>query len=81
VQPRVRKQLHHPLDAIATLVEPVESHFIRRPQLRDPSDEMTLQAAINGAAKAIVTFNSRDFGLAPDEGISMNQFVATAVAE
>jgi putative PIN family toxin of toxin-antitoxin system len=59
------KQLSIFLDAIAALVEPVESHFIWRPQLRDPSDEMVLEAAVNRAADAIVSFNSRDFGPAP----------------
>jgi len=47
------------------LVEPVESHFVWRPQLRDPGDEMVLEAAVNGRADAIVTFNHRDFGQAP----------------
>ena len=49
------------LDAIAALVEPVETHFLWRPLLRDPGDEMVLEAAVNGQAQAIVTFNSRDY--------------------
>jgi putative PIN family toxin of toxin-antitoxin system len=52
-------------DALAALVEPVESHFVWRPQLRDPGDEMVLEAAVNGSADAIVTFNRRDFGAVP----------------
>jgi putative PIN family toxin of toxin-antitoxin system len=32
-----------------------------RPQLTDPDDEMVLEAAINGRAQAIVTFNRTDF--------------------
>ena len=55
------------LDAIAALAEPVETHFLWRPQLRDPSDEMVLEAAVNGRAQAIVTFNARDFGNAPSK--------------
>jgi predicted nucleic acid-binding protein len=51
--------------AIIALLEPVKSHFVWRPQLRDPGDELVLDAAINGHADAIVTFNDRDFGLAP----------------
>ena len=50
------------LDAIAALVEPVETHYLWRPQLRDPGDEMVLEAAVNGQAQAIVTFNIRDYG-------------------
>lgn len=53
------------ISAICAVSEPVESHFLWRPQLRDPADEMVLEAAINGQADAIVTFNRRDFGAAP----------------
>lgn len=53
------------LTAIASLVEPVNSYFVWRPQLRDANDEMVLEAAVNGAVDAIVSFNLRDFGLAP----------------
>lgn len=53
------------ISAICAVGMPVESHFLWRPQLRDPSDEMVLEVAINGRAEAIVTFNRRDFGSAP----------------
>ncbi len=59
-----RKEVDIFLDAIAALVEPVDTHFLWRPQLRDPADEMVLEAAVNGRAQAIVTFNVRDFGTA-----------------
>ena len=49
------------LSELAALIEPVESHFQWRPQVRDPGDEMILEAAINGRADAIVTFNVSDF--------------------
>jgi putative PIN family toxin of toxin-antitoxin system len=60
-----RAQLGVFIDAVAALVTPVETHFLWRPQLRDPGDEMVLEAAVNGGAQAIATFNHRDFGLAP----------------
>jgi putative PIN family toxin of toxin-antitoxin system len=53
------------LDAIVAMAEPVETHFLWRPQLRDPGDEMVLEAAVNGHADLLVTFNVRDFGPVP----------------
>lgn len=49
------------VDAVIALCDPVENSFLWRPQLRDPGDELVLEAAVNGQAKAIVTFNRRDF--------------------
>lgn len=54
------------LSAVIAMVEPVKTHFLWRPQLRDPGDEMVLEAAVNGGADALVTFNRRDFGESPD---------------
>ena len=53
------------LDAVIAMAEPVETHFLWRPLLRDPADELVLEAAVNGQAAAIVTFNQRDFGAVP----------------
>jgi len=50
------------LDAVATLAEPVRLVFCWRPAVRDPDDDMLHEAAVNGRADAIVTFNARDFG-------------------
>ena len=49
------------VDAVIAMCEPVETHFLWRPQLRDPADEFVLEAAVNGRAEAIVTFNKKDF--------------------
>lgn len=49
------------LSALAAAAEPVEISFRWRPQLRDPADELMLEAAVNGRAKAIVTHNVTDF--------------------
>jgi len=54
------------LDAVVDLVEPVDVWFLWRPQLRDPGDELVLEAAVNGRVAAIATFNRRDFRPAAD---------------
>jgi predicted nucleic acid-binding protein len=53
------------LDAIVALAEPVTMHFLWRPQLRDPCEEMVLETAINSEADALVTFNAKHFGEVP----------------
>jgi putative PIN family toxin of toxin-antitoxin system len=54
------------LDAVLAMAEPVKAHFLWRPQLRDPGDEMVLETAVNGRADSLVTFNVRDFGSVPE---------------
>lgn len=49
------------LAAFASAAEPVDLNFLWRPQLRDPADELMLEAAVNGRAEALVTHNVRDF--------------------
>jgi predicted nucleic acid-binding protein len=45
------------VDGLIAMAEPVRAFFRWRPQLRDPGDELVLEAAVNGQADAIVTFN------------------------
>jgi putative PIN family toxin of toxin-antitoxin system len=60
------------LAALAVWVKPVSLHYVWRPQLRDPSDEMVLEAAVNGNVSVIVTHNVRDFqAVAPQFGVKV----------
>lgn len=55
------------IDVLIGVAEWTTIDYRWRPQTRDPADEMVLEAAINANADAIVTFNRRDFGDAPDK--------------
>ena len=59
------REVRNLLDAILDVVVPVEVHYQWRPQLTDAGDEMVLEAAVNGRADAIVTFNGAHFKSAP----------------
>lgn len=58
------QQIDQILSALAVWVHPVSLHYIWRPQLRDPGDEMVLEAAVNGQVSALVTHDVRDFSAA-----------------
>ena len=60
-----REQAEIFVDGLVALIEPVKTHYLWRPLLRDPNDEMVLEAAVNGRADSIVTFNLRDYGDVP----------------
>ncbi len=45
--------------------------YLWRPLLRDPDDDMILELAVACGARAIVTFNERDFGSAHRLGVEV----------
>jgi putative PIN family toxin of toxin-antitoxin system len=47
------------IDALVSVMEPVNLRFLWRPRLKDPDDEMVLETAVNGSATHIATFNVR----------------------
>ena len=49
------------LDGLAGVLVPVDIAYLWRPQLKDPADEMVLEAAANASASHIVTWNVKDF--------------------
>jgi len=59
------------LDAVAAVAEPVRLAYLWRPTLPDADDDMVLEAAVNGRADGIVTFNRRDFGRSERFGMAV----------
>ncbi|MFT4243693.1 MAG: putative toxin-antitoxin system toxin component, PIN family [Acidovorax sp.] len=54
-----RESLHQPI------------HFLWRPQLRDPKDDMVLEAAVNAQARYLVTHNLKDFAQGRFAGLAI----------
>ena len=50
---------------LASIAHLQDVHFLWRPFLRDPDDDMVLEAAANAGATHLVTFNLREFGDLP----------------
>lgn len=55
------KAVRNLLDVLAGVIVPVEVFYLWRPQLKNASDDMVLEAAVNGQVDVIVTFNTADF--------------------
>ena len=49
------------LDSLCALGTHHQIHFLWRPSLRDPRDEMVLELAVAAGCPELVTFNVRDF--------------------
>ncbi len=54
------------LNAVCFAGMETDIHYLWRPQLSDPKDDMVLELAVNGQADAIITFNVTDFKKMPD---------------
>ena len=57
------------LDYLCSISHPHEIHYLWRPGLPDPNDDMVLEVAVAGQCSTIVTFNVRDFAGANRFGI------------
>jgi predicted nucleic acid-binding protein len=63
------KKIDDFLDYLCSIGRKHMIHYLWRPQLRDPRDEMVLELAVQAAADYIVTHNTRDFAEAARFGI------------
>lgn len=54
------------LDHVLACAELQKIYFLWRPLLPDPKDDCVLECAVNGAAGALITFNTKDFLVAKD---------------
>ena len=58
IDPEAARELCEDLGAVA---KAQVVHFVWRPWLRDPDDDMVLEAAVASGSRYIVTFNLKDF--------------------
>ena len=57
------------LDWFVSVSSQHKVHFLWRPLLRDPKDDMVLEAAVAASADYLVTFNTTDFDGASSLGV------------
>ena len=62
-------QVDKVLRALAKMLEPIHIHYKVRPESKDPDDDFVFDAAVNGQASDIVTFNLKDFRSSKKFGI------------
>lgn len=49
------------LDYFCSIGKQQDVHYLSRPYLKDPKDDLILEAAVAGSCEAIITYNRRDF--------------------
>ena len=54
---------------LASIAHLQDVHFLWRPFLRDPDDDMVLECAVASSASTIVTHNLKDFARAGSSGV------------
>ena len=67
--PVTREVISDVIDSLCALGHHHEIHFLWRPYLRDPKDELVLEIAIASQSEYIVTYNKRDFVGAEEFGV------------
>jgi putative PIN family toxin of toxin-antitoxin system len=64
-----REEIGKFLDYVCTIADKRKIHFLWRPYLPDPKDDMVLEIGVAARCDAIITFNVRDFASAERFGI------------
>ena len=64
-----KDEINDLLDYLCKISRHQTPFYLWRPLLRDPSDDMVVEAAVAGGCDSIVTFNSRDFAGVEQFGI------------
>ncbi len=59
--PFTAEEINKYLNFVCSVSDCRKVYFLWRPFLRDPKDDMVLEAAVSGQCKYIVTFNLQDF--------------------
>jgi putative PIN family toxin of toxin-antitoxin system len=65
------KDIDDIIDYLCSISEHRKIHFLWRPVLRDPSDDMVLELAVESESKYILTYNKKDFRGAEKFGIDV----------
>jgi putative PIN family toxin of toxin-antitoxin system len=68
---RDKQEIDHLLDYICATSQHTKIHYLWRPHLKDPKDDMVLELAVAAEADFIVTYNLKDFRLAREFGIEV----------
>jgi putative PIN family toxin of toxin-antitoxin system len=59
--PLTEQEIDDILDYICAVARHQELHYLWRPTLRDPKDEMVLELAVAARCDYVITYNLRDF--------------------
>jgi predicted nucleic acid-binding protein len=59
--PLTSRDVQAAVDYLCSVGVHAKVHYLWRPYLRDPKDDMVLETAVAGGCGRIVTFNRRDF--------------------
>ena len=65
------KDIDDIIDYLCSISEHRKIHFLWRPVLGDPSDDMVLELAVESESKYILTYNKKDFRGAEKFGIDV----------